>query len=292
MKKPPSSGLARSHWHLQRIEKLLEKPDIRRDFEGRIEGIARTSKTTEFPETITAHVMTSTDFWRTTRTLSNYNEIFQDGLRRMGLGKGLVDAASRVPRDGKPLVAYEFGSGTGRAFGEASSELRNMGVPVESIAVDVHPFKELLSRSQNGEITRVVRKEAELYKPEKEAGIILDVAGSINYVLPALRREHLLKTIHSLKPGGILLSAFNVFPTSASGVSFVNRRGVVGGLSGKLHDRDVAQRYGESDFVRDRDLIEKKLSRQGFEAKFFKAGDGNEIPHWAFIVHRPLKAKK
>jgi hypothetical protein len=278
MAKPPAGGLARSRYHFSRIAKLLERPSIK----------ARVKEQQRLWERSNQALKGNKYYWTTGRDLHDYNDLFTEkGLVPMGLvgpDGNLLDALGRIPRGEGPLRIHEYGAGKGVALGQVS---RLLWQPVDTTAIEVFPHPELLKRQRSGEITHIVPVRAEEFMPDKEAHAIFDVAGALTYVEPMLRKDHFLKTAHSLAPGGIMMVGFNARPDKPATVSPILVRGITGGLTGRTHRMPASPRES---LVAEMKTVKGYLEGQGFNAHFFPTGFGGiRVPHWGLIVHKPEK---
>jgi hypothetical protein len=278
MARLPRRGLDRSRYHLRRIERILKRPEVKERAWEDYEDLLRKHRA----------MQGTPDSWVTSRGESEYETLFAEkGLKPLGLGGSITEAIKNIPVDGHPLVIHEYGPGKGYALQDLSNRLRRAGLPVESVAIDAFIRPELRGARESGGITQIVASPAERFMPEKEAHVILDVLGPFNYMVPELRPDHFLKTLHSLAPGGIMMAGFNVAPLQTAKASPMMERALTGGLFGKhktlpsltLHNRMHDDMY----------RVERYLKRKGFDAKFFRVGGGGEFPHWGLVVHRPVK---
>ncbi len=267
--KVPERGLPRAEWHFQRIQEKLKDPEVRKRF-GKLAREVREENERAYRTNIG---------WKTERNIYEYGDYFDPILKRMRLGKGIAPALESIPRGGGPLEIHEHGAGDGKALSELKLDLEGRGIPVSVTAVDSFPHPALESRKKERSINRVEMIDSANFRPDNEAGAIFDVLGSTNYMLPELRKDHLLMRAHQLAPGGILMVLVASGPGGRS-ESPVESKRMTGRISGTGEDGYVFGR--RKDLVEDVDSVVRAFKKQGFDA------DYDQVSGQIFlVVHKP-----
>ncbi|MBI5553251.1 MAG: hypothetical protein HY917_00755 [Candidatus Diapherotrites archaeon] len=218
--------------------------------------------------------------WNAHRDYVSYNHFFRKPLRiffgsqsgsswwQHVRGKGFVastilEVLSMIPcSPKKPLEILEDGPGKGRFIQTLRRKLIENRVPVKTTAVAIHHIPELERLKESGELDALVVPKsaslglpgAEFFVPDRPLDAIFSMFGSIHYTLPELRKDHLLKYAHALKPGGIMFAGFDTF-TDVKKEPFPD--------------------------------IERSFAKQGFKAKFFNLHFGGRVfPDTILLVQR------
>lgn len=122
--------------------------------------------------------------------------------------------------------------------------------------------------------------------PRRKFSFIHSSFGSIQYALPAWRKEHLLTFAHSLEKGGLMVVQFSLS-------SFPGHASIPYTLSHGTSANELARRRKENDWVepwkREMSKITRLFEKQGFSAQFKSVGPivPEDMNDFWLIVRRP-----
>ncbi|MDO8627674.1 MAG: class I SAM-dependent methyltransferase [Candidatus Diapherotrites archaeon] len=276
-------------FYAERIRTKLKKPEVFEKLEHRHLQLLNEAKG-----------------WNTGRDFhACYNPFFSIGLRKIGLGKNLIDILSRIPRQKKqPLKILEDGPGEGIFLTELKEQLGIKGIISQTTALAMHHMIELQQLKILGELDKIIKKSTEEFIPEEQYHAIFSVYGGISYTLQELRKDIILKFAHSLVKGGVLMIGFDFYTSGGTNA------GISRGLSENPQLRRARSKKEREIYEKDKGIfaplifqenlltiekemegIEKAFAKQGFKAKFVPLSDENQehlssMPNYMLIIQR------
>lgn len=226
------------------------------------------------------------DQWTHDRSYNIYNAAFGPFLADFGLRNDILDSLLLIRRGKKtPLRIFEEGPGEGVAVSKLKQMLSSRRIRARTTVVDMN-YKDVLGeRKLIGGIDDVVRKKAEFFYPKEKQHAIISLFGPTHYTISDLRKDHVLKLAHSLKPGGVMMVGFSVeTPLNKKDIEW--REGTYNpGVEQKAisNARERASRslnipFGLSEdphplrnvhLKQEMDGVERAFAKRGFKARFY-----------------------
>ncbi len=207
--------------------------------------------------------------WNENRKYNEYANFYKECTGR----KLISDLKSIYQKKRAPLKIVDDGAGNGFLLSTLKEILLKYGIPCITVAMTLKSNYFLDFYKKHGFIDRIETGAAEFKKPEIGADVIFSITGSVNYTLPEIRKNHVLKLAHSLGEHGFLFITFG-FETDEYSIK--------GGLSSKPKRAGIdTLTYFEG--------IRNALKKQGFESKFHAERDQRLIdstPNWSLVVTR------
>ncbi len=181
--------------------------------------------------------------WETRRGIGLYNETLSSlkSFFKNNSIHGIEDIASSIPRGKNSVLrVLDDGAGDGRFLEELKQKMLSKNIPTNTVALSLTKNPKLLEQKRQKTVDEVFVGLAEKWVPEKPFDLIVSFFGSINYAIPGLQKDHLLKFAHSLKKGGVMIARLDL-PEP------IQRKAIAG--------------------------IEKSFEKRGFKARFYYIGE-------------------
>ncbi|MCX6803040.1 MAG: hypothetical protein NTY48_00545 [Candidatus Diapherotrites archaeon] len=195
------------------------------------------------------------------RTFFDYNQIFTTGLSAFFGSEHatLLSVVSEMSkRKKKPLNIIEDGAGNGAFLREFQKKLASTGSAPRITALTLAETPGLSELKRTGVIKELYTGDAELFVPKQPADLIVSLAGSINYHISQVGKDHLLKYAHSLGKNGLMLISMDLLPHFDPNAA----HRTVGLSRNPKSNRKMS-------IGTELAGIEKAFEKRGFKAKFF-----------------------
>lgn len=222
--------------------------------------------------------------WIDSRPIEEYEQLFDAPLAKLGLGANLLRALAKIRPTHRPLEILEDGPGRGNFLLELHYRLKKEGIRKRITAWAYAPNENLRILQEAGVINELQTGFAERHVPAP-VDAIFSVHGSVSYTSQIARKDHFLKLVHALRPGGFMCLAFVATPNIGP-----IRHDTIGPGFSPTPKKGIGA-YRKLDLRTELEGVRKSLAKRGYKTHVAQR-QSPFGPEFSLVIHRPKTRKR